>query len=169
MCTVLIRTATQHTTPAKFSTVRYPEAPIFAIGYSLGANLLVKYLGEEGRNGYRPLAGAVSVSNPWNFENNTVGSGKAKSFVATAMGKVYSLALTTGLKVSLVFVCVCVFVCVGSFLERASSSTLCCQETQVCFVLLLLFVLCVVVLALFVGGIDGAPPAGENENVCMYG
>lgn len=80
-------------------TTRYPDAPIFAIGYSLGANLLVKYLGEEGRNGYRPLAGAVSVSNPWNFENNTVGGGKAKGLVAAAMGKIYSLALTMGLKV----------------------------------------------------------------------
>ncbi|CAN0170596.1 unnamed protein product, partial [Scytosiphon promiscuus] len=45
---------------------RYPDAPLYAVGYSLGASLLVKYLGEEGRNGHRPLAGAVSVSNPWN-------------------------------------------------------------------------------------------------------
>eukprot|EP00903_Cladosiphon_okamuranus_P020035 g18403.t1 len=80
---------------------RYPDAPIFAIGYSLGANLLVKYLGEEGRHGYRPLAGAVSVSNPWNFENNTVGGGEAKGLVAAAMGKIYSLALTIGLRVAM--------------------------------------------------------------------
>ncbi|CAN0331008.1 unnamed protein product, partial [Scytosiphon promiscuus] len=29
---------------------RYPDAPLYAVGYSLGASLLVKYLGEEGRN-----------------------------------------------------------------------------------------------------------------------
>lgn len=38
---------------------------IFAIGFSLGANLLTKYLGEEGENTF--LAGAAAVSNPWNF------------------------------------------------------------------------------------------------------
>ena len=43
----------------------YPEAPIFAVGYSLGSNILVKYLGEEGDK--TPLSGAVSVSNPFDF------------------------------------------------------------------------------------------------------
>lgn len=79
---------------------RYPDAPLYAIGYSLGANLLVKYLGEEGRNGFRPLAGAVSVSNPWNFEHNTMAGGRAKGLVAAVMGKVYSWALATGVKVT---------------------------------------------------------------------
>lgn len=69
------------------------------MGYSLGANLLVKYLGEEGKHGYHPLAGAVAVSNPWNFENNSVGGGTPKGFVETLLGKFYSLALTVGLKV----------------------------------------------------------------------
>lgn len=78
---------------------------MYAIGYSLGANLLVKYLGEEGRNGFRPLAGAVSVSNPWNFEDNTMASGRAKGLVAAVMGKVYSWALATGVKVTPFFRC----------------------------------------------------------------
>lgn len=80
-------------------TTRYPEAPIYAVGYSLGANLLVKYLGEEGKHGYRPLAGAVAVSNPWNFEKNTVAGGKAAGIVGIVLGKFYSLALTIGLRV----------------------------------------------------------------------
>ena len=80
-------------------TIRYPEAPIYAVGYSLGANLLVKYLGEEGKRGYRPLAGAVAVSNPWNFEKNTVAGGKAEGIVGFVLGKFYSLALTIGLRV----------------------------------------------------------------------
>ena len=69
------------------------------MGYSLGANLLVKYLGEEGANGYHPLAGAVSVSNPWNFEKNIIGGGMAKGIVETILSKVYSFALTIGIKV----------------------------------------------------------------------
>lgn len=80
---------------------RYPEAPIYAVGYSLGANLLVKYLGEEGKRGYRPLAGAVAVSNPWNFEKNTVAGGKAAGIVGVILGKFYSLALTIGLRLAL--------------------------------------------------------------------
>lgn len=84
---------------APASTTRYPEAPIYAVGYSLGANLLVKYLGEEGKLGYRPLAGAVAVSNPWNFEKNTVAGGEAGGIIGTILGKFYSLALTIGLRV----------------------------------------------------------------------
>jgi predicted alpha/beta-fold hydrolase len=44
---------------------RLPKAPLFAIGYSLGANILVKYLGEEGTQ--TPLTGAISMSNPFDF------------------------------------------------------------------------------------------------------
>jgi len=38
---------------------------MYAIGFSLGANLLTKYLGEEGPNAF--LIGACAVSNPWDF------------------------------------------------------------------------------------------------------
>ncbi len=41
---------------------RFPERPLLAVGYSLGGNVLLKYLGEEG--GSSPLAGAVAVSVP---------------------------------------------------------------------------------------------------------
>ncbi|CAB1110822.1 unnamed protein product [Ectocarpus sp. CCAP 1310/34] len=68
------------------------------LGYAK-RGITVKYLGEEGRNGLRPLAGAVSVSNPWNFEDNTMAGGRAKGLVAAVMGKVYSLALATGVKI----------------------------------------------------------------------
>ncbi|MQL79460.1 hypothetical protein Taro_011899 [Colocasia esculenta] len=43
----------------------YPKAPLFAVGTSMGANLLVKYLGEEGES--TPLAGAASVCSPWDL------------------------------------------------------------------------------------------------------
>ncbi|PRP82412.1 hypothetical protein PROFUN_10112 [Planoprotostelium fungivorum] len=42
-----------------------PNSPLFAVGFSLGANILTKYVGEEGEN--CPLAGAVSISNPFKF------------------------------------------------------------------------------------------------------
>lgn len=99
---------------------RYPEAPIFAVGFSLGANLLVKYLGEEGRHGGRPLAGAVAVSNPWNFENNHLsGVRRPKSVVERIMSKFYSLALTAGLKVESLFL---IYFCYSFFFFSRGTS-----------------------------------------------
>ncbi|KAL6067948.1 medium-chain fatty acid ethyl ester synthase/esterase 2 [Balamuthia mandrillaris] len=43
----------------------HPDSPLIAIGYSLGANILVKYLGEEGEK--TPLTAAASCSNPFDF------------------------------------------------------------------------------------------------------
>mgnify|MGYP002374707586 FL=1 len=43
----------------------WPNSDMYAIGFSLGANLLTKYLGEEGPNAF--LIGACAVSNPWDF------------------------------------------------------------------------------------------------------
>lgn len=43
-----------------------PENPLFAVGWSLGANVLLKYLGESGDD--TPLAGAAAVSPPFQLE-----------------------------------------------------------------------------------------------------
>jgi len=43
----------------------YPHAPLFAIGFSLGANILGKYLGEAGDQ--TPLSAAVLLSNPFDL------------------------------------------------------------------------------------------------------
>lgn len=40
---------------------RFPKTPIFAIGYSLGGNMLLKYLGESEKNSNLDAAVAVSV------------------------------------------------------------------------------------------------------------
>lgn len=45
---------------ARLLRQRFPERAIFAIGFSLGGNVLVKYLGEEGRGGR--VAGAQIVT-----------------------------------------------------------------------------------------------------------
>uniref|UniRef100_A0ACD5XB78 Uncharacterized protein n=1 Tax=Avena sativa TaxID=4498 RepID=A0ACD5XB78_AVESA len=44
---------------------KFPEAPMFCVGTSIGANVLVKYLGEEGEN--TPVAGAASICSPWDL------------------------------------------------------------------------------------------------------
>ncbi|KAJ9687575.1 hypothetical protein PVL29_016170 [Vitis rotundifolia] len=44
---------------------QYPEAPLFAVGTSIGANVLVKYLGEDGVN--IPLVGAAAICSPWDL------------------------------------------------------------------------------------------------------
>lgn len=43
----------------------YPKAPLLAVGTSIGANILVKYLGEEGEN--TPLGGAAAICCPWDL------------------------------------------------------------------------------------------------------
>ncbi|XVF03870.1 hypothetical protein REPUB_Repub05bG0030200 [Reevesia pubescens] len=44
---------------------RYPKANIYAVGWSLGGNILVNYLGREYNN--CPLSGAASLCNPFNL------------------------------------------------------------------------------------------------------
>lgn len=44
---------------------KLPQQPMVAIGYSLGSNVLVKYMAEEGN--HTPLRAGVSISNPYNF------------------------------------------------------------------------------------------------------
>ncbi|KAJ2780220.1 hypothetical protein H4R18_003572 [Coemansia javaensis] len=45
---------------------RLPGAPLIGVGYSLGANVLTKYVGEQGAA--CPLRAAVSVCNPYDLE-----------------------------------------------------------------------------------------------------
>jgi predicted alpha/beta-fold hydrolase len=44
---------------------RYPDSTLYAAGWSLGANILVNYLGEQGPD--TPLAAAVSMCNPFDL------------------------------------------------------------------------------------------------------
>ncbi|XP_020590731.1 embryogenesis-associated protein EMB8 [Phalaenopsis equestris] len=43
----------------------YPNCKVYAVGWSLGANILVRYLGQESYG--CPLSGAVSLCNPFNL------------------------------------------------------------------------------------------------------
>ncbi|KAM0755757.1 AB-hydrolase YheT [Meredithblackwellia eburnea MCA 4105] len=42
-----------------------PKSPLYGVGFSLGANVLAKYVGEEGTN--TPLKAAVVLGCPWDF------------------------------------------------------------------------------------------------------
>lgn len=46
-------------------TTRYPKANLYGTGWSMGANILVQYLGKE--PGARRFSGAVSMCNPFNL------------------------------------------------------------------------------------------------------
>lgn len=54
----------KHRSPCQVQR-RYPHSPLMAAGWSLGANILVRYLGEEGSQ--TPIQCAVSMANPFNL------------------------------------------------------------------------------------------------------
>ena len=60
----------------------YPSNPLYAVGYSIGGNVLLKYLGEEKEN--TPLKAAVSVSAPMDLAvcAEVISKGFAKNYEA---------------------------------------------------------------------------------------
>jgi predicted alpha/beta-fold hydrolase len=64
---------------------RRPLAPLYAVGYSLGGNILLKYLGETG--GTCPLQGAVAVSVPFRLDEcaDRIGLGFSRLYQAHFM------------------------------------------------------------------------------------
>jgi len=53
---------------------RGPGGPVFLVGYSLGANIVTKYLGEEGLHGTLPpyVAGGAALGNPLHIHSGTI-------------------------------------------------------------------------------------------------
>lgn len=68
---------------------RYPQSPIAAVGYSLGGNVLIKYLGEQGRRS--PLSCAVAVSVPYDLKT-------CAHAVQHGVKRVYQAHLINGLR-----------------------------------------------------------------------
>ncbi|KAK2749429.1 hypothetical protein FQN57_006363 [Myotisia sp. PD_48] len=69
----------------------FPSRPLFGMGFSLGANILTNYLGEEGDKCV--LKAAVVLSNPWNLEVGSLGLQR------TWIGKqVYSRTMGSSMK-----------------------------------------------------------------------
>jgi len=71
---------------------KYPKAQIQAIGYSLGANMLLKLLSSYGKQG--PITSAVSVSAPLELETCT-------HYINKGVAKIYQGYLLKGLKAEL--------------------------------------------------------------------
>ncbi|KAL6192140.1 hypothetical protein ACLB2K_038527 [Fragaria x ananassa] len=69
---------------------RHPNAPLFIVGTSIGANILVKYLGEDGEN--VPVSGAAAICCPWDF---LIGD---RFIRRTLLQRLYDKALTLGLQ-----------------------------------------------------------------------
>ncbi|KAJ3031227.1 UNVERIFIED_CONTAM: hypothetical protein HDU68_005833 [Siphonaria sp. JEL0065] len=64
----------------------HSQAPLIGVGYSLGANILLKYIGEEGNQ--CPLLSAVVVANPFDFNLGI-------NFLhSTFLGRLYSRIMT---------------------------------------------------------------------------
>ncbi|KAI5820555.1 medium-chain fatty acid ethyl ester synthase/esterase 1 [Pyronema omphalodes] len=75
----------------EFIRKKFPNRPLYAIGFSLGGNILTNYLGEEGEN--CQLKAAVVVSNPWQLELS------CKALHRTWIGKeVYSKVMGANLR-----------------------------------------------------------------------
>ncbi|XP_050364681.1 embryogenesis-associated protein EMB8 isoform X2 [Argentina anserina] len=68
----------------------YPNSPLFVVGTSIGANILVKYLGEDGDS--VPVAGAVAICSPWDL---LIGD---RFITRRLLQKVYDRALAIGLQ-----------------------------------------------------------------------
>ncbi|KAL6910802.1 Alpha/Beta hydrolase protein [Trichoderma evansii] len=69
----------------------FPNRPLFGIGFSLGANILTNYVGEEGSDCL--LKGAVACSNPFNLDV------ASKMMASTLIGKeVYLRVMGTSMK-----------------------------------------------------------------------
>jgi len=69
---------------------KYPRAPLFTIGTSIGANILVKYLGEEGAA--TPVGAAAAVCSPWDLV-------VCDRFMSRkTIQKIYNMVLATGLR-----------------------------------------------------------------------
>ncbi|KAE9589135.1 putative alcohol O-acetyltransferase [Lupinus albus] len=67
-----------------------PKATLFLVGTSIGANILIKFLGEDGEN--IPIAGAVAVCSPWDL---LIGD---RFITRRRVQKFYDRALAVGLQ-----------------------------------------------------------------------
>ncbi|KAK0619332.1 Alpha/Beta hydrolase protein [Immersiella caudata] len=69
----------------------FPNRPLFAMGFSLGANILTNYVGEEGAN--CPLKAAISVGNPFDLEASN------KALTRSTLGHhIYQRVMGTNMK-----------------------------------------------------------------------
>lgn len=73
----------------KYLSTCYPKSKLYGVGWSLGANILVRYLGQESCD--CPLSGAVSLCNPFNLPI-------ADEDFRKGLNKIYDKALARSLR-----------------------------------------------------------------------
>ncbi|KAF2762563.1 hydrolase, alpha/beta fold family [Pseudovirgaria hyperparasitica] len=78
---------------ATFLTQRFPNRKLYGLGFSLGANVLTTYAGQQGNNCV--LKGAVVCSNPWNFDICSI------HLQRTWIGNMYSKAMLHKAEISM--------------------------------------------------------------------
>ena len=68
---------------------RYPDKPIYAVGFSLGGNVLLKWLGETGSD--NPLTAAAAISVPFDLDNTAtkLNSGISRIYQRYFMDKLH--------------------------------------------------------------------------------
>jgi len=71
---------------------QFPTRAIMAVGFSLGGNVLAKYLGEEGKN--CPLSAAAVVSAPYDLSSSS-------DVIRKSLGKIYQKYLLDRMKKSM--------------------------------------------------------------------
>jgi predicted alpha/beta-fold hydrolase len=69
---------------AAYLAARFPDVALGAIGFSLGGNALLKFLGESADAGLKPFHAAAAISVPYDL------AAGAKSLDATPMGRFYT-------------------------------------------------------------------------------
>lgn len=68
----------------------YPKAPLYGLGFSLGANSLAKQIGQAGPS--TPFNAAIILGCPWDFYEGHV-------FLSSSfMGRIYSRAMAANLR-----------------------------------------------------------------------
>jgi hypothetical protein len=72
-------------------TERFPDSPLGVIGFSLGGNVLLKHLGEQGEAARQTITAAVAVSVPFDL------GACADALASTRMGLAYTRHFLTGL------------------------------------------------------------------------
>ena len=72
-------------------TAQYPRAPLCCVGISLGANILLKYLGEEGDRVPAALTAAATISTPFDLAQS------AQSFERGFFNRIYMHRLVRSL------------------------------------------------------------------------
>jgi len=70
---------------------RFPKAPLMLAGFSLGANLVSRYVCEE--KGHAPIVAALAVNNPFDLQGSTIDMEQRQGF----FGRYFSANIAKGL------------------------------------------------------------------------